>query len=264
VFQQVGNTGGLLNNQANFSYNQAPDVIFKAAYEPGFGHYEVFGIARFFRNRVYPNAIGTSTSALGAFTDETTGGGIGGNVRIPIVPKKLDFGFHVLAGDGVGRYGDSQLADVTLRPDGTLSPIRGGSALAGLEAHATSKLDLYAYYGGDYDEREIYSIAGGKFAGYGRPTNVTTGCGIEAAPAGGAGNSILTSSTSTPPNCSPDIRDMQEGTFGFWYDFYKGSKGRIRYGTQYSYFVKNTWQGTGGSPKAIDNMVWTSFRYYLP
>jgi hypothetical protein len=41
---------------------------------------------------------------------------------------------------------------------------------------------------------------------------------------------------------------------------------------QYSYLSKVGWSGTGGvaaggaaiSPKANDNMVWTSFRYYLP
>jgi hypothetical protein len=265
VYQQVGNTGGLYNNQANYSYGVAPDLIAKIALEPKYGHYEVFGIARFFRDRVYPNATATSTSGVGAFNDTRSGGGIGANARFPIIPKRLDLGFHILAGDGVGRYGDSTLADVTVRPDGTLSPIRGGSALAGLELHATPKLDLYAYYGGDYDARQIYSIAGGKFTGYGRPSNVTTGCGLEVAAATAtAGNNILASSTATPANCSPDTRALQEGSIGYWYDFYKGTKGRIRQSIQYSYFVKNTWAGTGGSPKAVDNMVWTAFRYYLP
>lgn len=263
VFQQVGNLGGLYNNQANYSYNVAPDLIFKAAFEPGFGHYEVFGIARFFRDRVYPNAIGASNSAAGAFTDTEPAGGLGANLRVPVIKKKLDFGFHVLAGDGVGRYGDSTLSDVTFRPGGTFSPIRGGSMLGGLEAHATSKLDLYAYYGGDYLERQLY-FDGGKEVGYGRTTNVTTGCGIEVAPAAAGGNQVLASATATPANCSPDTRLIQEGSIGYWYDFYKGAKGRFRQGIQYSYIEKNTWQGTGGSPKAIDNMIFTSFRYYLP
>lgn len=263
VFQQAGNLAGLYNNQANYSYNAAPDLIFKAAFEPGFGHYEVFGIARFFRDRVYPNAVGGSNSAAGAFTDTEPAGGLGANLRVPVIKKKLDFGFHVLAGDGVGRYGDATLSDVTFRPGGTFSPIRGGSMLAGLEAHATSKLDLYAYYGGDYLERQIY-FSGGKQVGYGRTTNVTTGCGIEIAPGAAGGNQILASATATPANCSPDTRLIQEGSLGYWYDFYKGAKGRFRQGIQYSYLEKNTWQGTGGSPKAIDNMIFTSFRYYLP
>ena len=267
TYQQVGNTGGLYNNQANYSYNLAPDMVFKAAFEPGWGHYEVFGIARFFRNRVYPNSNSTTATltGAGAFSDNRTGGGIGGNLRLPVLKnKKLDFALHLMAGDGLGRYTNTTLADVTLRPDGTLAPIRGGNALGGLELHATPKLDVYAYYGGDYAEREIYTISPGKFSGYGRPTNVTTGCGLEVAPAGGPGSVVLASATTTPSNCSPDNRAVQEGSLGYWYDFYRGAKGRLRQSIQYSYFVRNTWAGTGGSPKAVDNMVWTSFRYYLP
>lgn len=264
VFQQTGNLAGVYNNQANYSYNLAPDVIGKVAFEPGWGHYELFGIARFFRDRVYPNATGTSNSAVGAFNDTRTGGGLGANLRVPVIAKKLDFAFHILAGDGVGRYGDSTLADVTLRPDGTFAPIRGGSSLTSLEFHATPRLDLVAYYGIDYDQRQIYDLGGGKFVGYGRPTLATTGCNVEVAPAAAAGNSVLSSSTSTPSSCSPDIRDMQEATLGYWFDIYRGSRGRLRQAVQYSHFMKDTWRGTGGSPQANDNMVWTSFRYYLP
>jgi poly-beta-hydroxyalkanoate depolymerase len=31
-----------------------PDIIVKAAFEPGFGHYEIFGVMSRFRDRVYP------------------------------------------------------------------------------------------------------------------------------------------------------------------------------------------------------------------
>jgi len=36
-----------------YTVNKAPDLIFKAAADPGFGHYELFGIVSFFRDRVY-------------------------------------------------------------------------------------------------------------------------------------------------------------------------------------------------------------------
>ena len=52
-----GNSGGLYNPTANYSFNLAPDMIAKIAFEPGFGHYELFGIARFFRDRIYPNMV---------------------------------------------------------------------------------------------------------------------------------------------------------------------------------------------------------------
>ena len=278
TFQQAGNTGGLFNNggntsQQNYSYNYLPDFIFKAAFEPGYGHYEVFGIVREFRDRVFPNATtanaGTAASAVGAFNYTTTAGGIGGNARFAIVPKKLDLGFHILAGDGVGRYGDAGLADVTIRPTspfavaGTLSPIRGGSALVGLELHATPKLEVYAYYGGDYLERQLYNAAGS--AGYGRTSVNTFGCYVNTIAA--TGNNTPTASVgvaNNPANCSPDTRDISELSTGYWYDFYRGPKGRLRQGFQYSFLNKQTWQGVGGSPTANNNMVFTSFRYYLP
>ena len=272
IYQQAGNTGGLLNNggntaQQNYSYNYTPDFIFKAAFEPGFGHYEVFGILREFRDRVYPNATAanvatplTGASAAGAFNYSTTAGGIGFNARFPVVPKKLDFGFHFLGGDGVGRYGDATIADVTTRPDGTLSPIRGGSALAGLELHATPKLEVYGYYGGDYLQRQLYGATGN--IGYGILTANTSGCNVQSITAVGA--NTPTSTTNSIGACSPVTRDISEFSGGYWYDFYRGSKGRVRQGFQYSFLNKQTWRGTGGSPTANTNMVFTSFRYYLP
>ena len=269
TFQQAGNTGGLLNNggntaQQNYSYNYLPDFVFKAAFEPGYGHYEVFGLVREFRDRVFPSATaanaGTAASAVGAFNYTTTGGGIGGNARFAIIPKKLDLGFHILAGDGVGRYGDATLSDVTTRLDGTVAPIRGGSALAGLELHATPKLEVYAYYGGDYLERQLYNAAGS--AGYGRLTAATFGCNVATIAA--AGNNTPVASTTNPANCGPDTRDISEFSTGYWFDFYRGAHGRLRQGFQYSFLNKQTWRGNGGSPTANNNMVFTSFRYYQP
>jgi hypothetical protein len=58
---------------------------------------------------------------------------------------------------------------------------------------------------------------------------------------------------------------------GFWYKFYQGPKGGFRLGVQYSYFSKEGWSGNnnvsgaaGFAPKAVDNMIWTSIRYYIP
>ena len=39
-----GNTSGLYDPLGNYPYNEAPDFVFKAVFEPGFGHYEVFGL----------------------------------------------------------------------------------------------------------------------------------------------------------------------------------------------------------------------------
>jgi hypothetical protein len=287
IYQQAGNPGGLYNPTANYSYNYAPDLLAKAAYETTWGHFEVFGIGRFFRDRVFPNGPAPAgapqpptTSALGAFTSKTQGGGIGGNARVSLFAKNLTVGAHILAGDGMGRYSTTTLPDVTARPDGSLELLSGGSALGSLEWHATPRLDLYAYYGGEYAKRAYYAT--GSFivtpgptlgqpilTGYGAPTNVVSGCTTEVLPVASpnGGGQVPGPAAS----CNADNRNIQEGTFGYWFRFYKGTRGTLQQGLQYSYVVRHTWQGIGdpangitGSPKAIDNMFFTSFRYYLP
>lgn len=287
VYQQTGNPAGLYNPTANYSYNYAPDLIAKAAYETNWGHFELFGVGRFFRNRVYPNGpppAGASqpptVSAAGAYTTKTQGGGLGGNVRISTLANKLSFGAHILVGNGLGRYSTGSLPDATAHPDGSLELLSGGSALGSMEWHATPRLDFYAYYGGEYAKRAWYTTkytnttAGPTFGqpiltGYGAPTNIVSGCYVEVLPttsANGGGNV-----TGTASNCNADTRNLQEGTLGYWFRFYRGAHGTLQQGIQYSYAVRHTWQGIGdpnnnlpGSPKAIDNMWFTSFRYYLP
>ncbi len=101
--------------------------------------------------------------------------------------------------------------------------------------------------------------------GYGNVAANNSGCATEGVPL----NDFNPSSGS---NCAGDIRLIQEGTLGFWYKFYQGPKGRFQFGMQYSYITKNAWSGTGGVPtgglaigsKAVDNMIFTSLRYYIP
>ncbi|MGH9724159.1 MAG: hypothetical protein ACRD41_03750, partial [Candidatus Acidiferrales bacterium] len=274
----LGSGGGLYNATANYSFNATPDFIFKAAWEPGWGHYEVFGIVSSFRDRIFPCAETvapatcsgvTGPSGLGAFNDTRGGGGIGVNARAPLFAKHLDVGIHFLGGSGVGRYGTAGLPDATVRPDGTLALIRSYQGLGTLEWHATPKLDIYAYVGGEFDARAAYLTSSGKGYGYGSTFFNNYGCSTETAP---GGNYV----PGTLGNCTGDTRNIIEGTLGFWYRFYKGPKGTLQWGPQYSYVVRNTWSGVGtgtvngtvvntkGAPNGIDNMIFTSFRYYLP
>ncbi len=64
--------------------------------------------------------------------------------------KSLVIGAHALAGNGIGRYATSLLPDATAHPDGSLELLTGGSGLGSVEWHGSSRLDLYAYYGGEY------------------------------------------------------------------------------------------------------------------
>jgi hypothetical protein len=105
------------------------------------------------------------------------------------------------------------------------------------------------------------SITLNQFGGYGNFNANNSGCSKEGVPL----NQFNPSSGSA---CAGDIRLIQEATLGFWHKPYAGPKGRIQWGIQYSYIAKVGWSGTGGganvSPKAVDNMLWTSFRYYIP
>lgn len=259
----AGVGGGLYDSASNYSFNEAPDMIAKAVFEPGFGHYEVFGISRFFRDRIYPNAGATTPSSAGAYNDSTLGGGIGGGFRVEPFDKKLTIGLKGLYGMGVGRYGDSQIADITLRPDGQIAPLRAFSALATLEANPSKRLNIYSNYGGDYVYRRYF----GK-SGYGAPSTTMSGCNVEPVPAGT--NSAAGFNPSTPSNCKGNNKDVQEFTVGYWFNFYSGSRGKLRQGIQYSHFRRDLWSGDGGTTNpsggayGTDNGLWTSFRYYLP
>ncbi len=268
----AGVSGGLYNPSATYSFNSSPDFVFKAAAEPGFGHYEVFGVVRRFRDRVYPNATATTPSAVGAFNFATVTAGIGANARVSLFKKHLDVGAHFLGGDGMGRYGSSTLPDVTVNPDGTLVPLKSAQGLGTVEFH-NAKLDVYLNAGAEFVGRHFLLNSAGKTVGYGSPTADNSGCYTETVPGTPTSGQFPASSSGFLPgslaNCVANTRNVIEGTIGFWYRFYKGPKGTVQWGPQYSYFVRNTWSGLAGAsalgqPRGIENIFETSFRYILP
>jgi len=292
---QFGNGGGLYNATANYAYNRSPDLIFKAVFEPGFGHYEIFGVVSQFRDRVFPcvpitgttqqaqcPAESATTSGAGAFNDSRVGGGGGANARWNLFAKKVDLGVHFFGGSGIGRYGSVGLPDLTVRPNGTLVPLRNYQALGTLQFHPTPKLDVNLNVGGEYSDRAQYAktVGGALSDGYGLTTANNSGCETETLPITGPATNTNTGvptgvggSTGFIPgalgNCTGDTRNVIEGTIGFWYRFYKGPRGTIQYGMQYSNLIRNTWRGapsstTPAAPHSDNNMVFTSFRYYLP
>ena len=252
-FGNAGAAGGLNNPSANYTNQVAPDVLVKTSFEPGFGHYEVGGVARFFRDRYYPNG----TTAADAQNDTRLGGGLVANARFPVTTK-LDVGLHVVAGDGTGRYGVSLLPDITVRPDGTLSPLRNAQGLLSLELHPNKKLDVFGYAGSEYVQRTYYRSSTGTLVGYAPPTASNAGCNIEAVPTTGTGYAPGAST------CVGATRVLVQGSAGWVYRLYTGPAGRLQYGLAYSYLTRDGWTGVGGAPKATNNFVYTSFRYYIP
>jgi hypothetical protein len=234
----VSNPGGtLFDPNTAYSIDAAPDLIAKVAWDPGFGHYELYGVARFFRDRAdHRNR-----------TD--IGGGVGAAASVPVIPKLLDFQLSGLVGQGVGRYGAGQLPDVTFGADGSIHPLTAYSIMAGLIGHPDSSLDIYLYGGVEHADR-WYQNAGASHYGYGNPALDNSGCFVE----GGT--------------CIANTRDIVEGTVGFWWKFYQGDFGSVRWGMQLEYAGRNIWSGTSGGPgrpgdgTTDDASLITSFRYY--
>ncbi|MGA9354080.1 MAG: hypothetical protein WBV46_10350 [Terriglobales bacterium] len=273
----IGESGATssYNSLSTYSFNPSPDIIAKVAFDPGFGHYEAYGLVNRFSDRVFPcvefvsgNPICTATgatSATGAFNTSKEGGGVGVSARWTI-RNRFVFGLKGFGGSGVGRYAPGGLPDAAINADGTLHLIKNLHGLGTLEWKG-KKLTVYSYGGVEYAARtfDFDSIAG-KNVGYGAPTFNNSGCYTEVAPGSGG---FSPGGTGT---CTGDTRALIEGTLGFWYKFYTGPKGTFQYGTQFSYVTRNTWSGNGGlaagapglQPNGLDGMVFTSFRYYLP
>ena len=270
---------GVGSNLANYSFNPSPDLIAKLVFEPGFGHYEVFGLYDRFRDRIFPCGEVASTTtlcggstvagpnALGAFNSSKNGGGMGANARWTFAHKHIDFGLHGFGGSGVGRYGTGGLPDTSIHANGTFDLVRSLQGLTTLEWHGP-KLDVYLNAGAEYAGRAAdFDPISKKYVGYGSPLFSNAGCYTEVAPASGTGFF-----PASPASCTSQTRALIEGTAGFWYRFYTGPKGRFQFGAQYSYVTRQTWSGVGPSgagfpgvtPEGLDGMVFTSFRYYLP
>jgi Skp family chaperone for outer membrane proteins len=339
----VYNTITANTNITNISFNYAPDIIVKLAFDPGWGHYEIVGIGRFAHELVFPGVTQNSvkyggvtdiegnvngngaapgyvipkSTTANSYIDTINLGGIAGSFRVPI-GKTVSFGTKVLYGPGVGRYGATTLSDVTENASGDLRAIHNTSGLVTLEANPNARLSLYLDYGIDYAAREDYaatsltlgnptatfcSTVAGVFTctasptatnfagtggawgshfttaqamtaiGYGsRWASASATCSTQATPGYASGSVGYTGIAGS--GCGNNTRDLQEITGGWWYDIYKGDRGRFRQGFQYGYAVREGWSGGGsGAPpiitnlngaKGIDNMFWTSLRYYMP
>jgi len=227
------------------STNMSPDLVVKVAYDPSFGHFELKAVGRSFRDR---NDAKTPFK-----TNVSYGGGIGGGFVVPVIKNKLDFIADVLSGAGIGRYGVTSGADVTVRPsDNKLVPIRSTHMVSGFEWQATKKLTAYLYGGGEYYQREAYVGSGNTAAGYGSPLLNNSTCYTEV-----VGTAIS--------SCPAQNRVVLVASPGLIYRIYRGPYGTMQLGTSYEFTERHTWQGLHGlAPVGRDNIIYNDFRYYLP
>jgi hypothetical protein len=313
-FAGTGQNGGLYNAGAavaagngastaaitTYANNVAPDFIVKFAYDNPFFHGEVGGIARFLRDYYYPVTTITCASAAcsgatyagtptynygGTYTSHTsTGGGAFASARAyigaPGTYPAVEVAVQGMAGTGTGRYGSAQLADATLRPDETLEPIRNYHGLMSLESHWSPKFDVFAYYGGEYAQRTVYTVVATANTatnldaglpinqiGYGIPENSNVGCYALPSYSGTAGTAGSISASGT---CQAPTKYIQEGMIGFQFRPITSPKyGRLQYSVTYSILNRQIWAGTSSastppSPRAQDSMIHVQMRYYIP
>jgi hypothetical protein len=236
-FVNVNNAGGAgFAPTVNYSSEVAPDIVAKVAWDPGYGHYELYGVARFPHDRVDHVGGGGGRTKLA--------GGVGAGVVVPIIPSKLDFRASFLAGYGIGRYGTGQLPDATIAPDGSPVPIPEIQAMIGLVGHPIPSVDLYTYVGTEQAGKAAFTVAG-KGYGYGSPLFVNSGCDVELSPLA----------------CTGNTSGITQGTIGGWWRFLHGNFGTMELGAQYSYTRRQAFQGVGGAPSTDENTVMMSFRY---
>ncbi|RDS79861.1 hypothetical protein DWU98_15575 [Dyella monticola] len=239
--------GSLYDTLNSVSLNEIPDVIVKFAADPGWGHYELFGISRQFTTRVTPTAADGGPAATSNQTAH--GGGFGFGMVLPLVPKVLDLQLSGMDGKGIGRYGTAGLNDITYTSSGAPRPLKENMALATLTWHASDSLDVYAAGGREQEDSYLGTGANGLPFGYG------------AAALGYNNSQCLVYGAAS--DCTGQTRQVAEQTIGFWWKFYQGKFGRVQFGTQFSHVTRQLFtDAKGNAPTAPDNMFFTSFRYY--
>jgi len=228
----------------NITADYVPDLVGKLAFEPGWGHYEVMALARWFRSRY------TVTGQQGNRISH--GYGYGGSMLLPLVPKTLDFQASFLAGQGIGRYGSAGEPDATVNPvDGSLAPLHGYHALAGFVVHPAPAWTFMAYAGVEHVGARSYEIASGLATpalygyGYGDPLFSNAGCETEGASA-----------------CAANTSSIKSATLGGWWKLYAGQLGNMQIGLSDTYIRREIFTGVGGDPRTNINIALLSFRYY--
>lgn len=241
-------TAGASNAYAsttNVTTDYLPDLVAKAAADPGWGHYEIFGLTRWFRSRYI---------ATGEHDNQVTHGyGVGGSALLPLVPRLLEFQASFLTGTGIGRYGSTGEPDATVNPiTGALAPLRGYHVLSGLILHPGAAWTLFAYGGTEHVGNRSYDVASGPSDsavlygyGYGNPLFSNAGCETE-----GVGT------------CTANTATIRSATLGAWWKFYTGALGNMQLGATDTYLRRSIFAGVGGNPSTNMNIALLSFRYY--
>jgi hypothetical protein len=228
-------SGAFAGSAATYSNNTYPDFVAKVAYEPGWGHFEAYDLIRVFKNSIVGGGAVNN--------NETVTNAVGGGIILPLIPNQVNLQVSGLYGKGIGRYGSGQLSDVTQDSNNDIEPLTEGQLLAGVTYDPTSEWNFYGYYGIEEAQRKDLAV-GTKGYGY--------------------GSSLLNTNVGNTASSSfnGQIQRVDQITAGAWWKFFQGRFGKMQAGLQYSYTEDKYFSGTAGAPKATDNMVFASLRYY--
>jgi uncharacterized coiled-coil protein SlyX len=210
--------------------NLHPDVIPKVTYDGHAGthalHLEGVGLFRTFRTY--------NPLTLKHFTASAGGVSINGNIALS---KTLTYFADSFASDGGGRYSYGLGPDLTVRPDGSPSPIKSATLLSGFEYKAGSNLLLYSYYGAGYFQRNFAQDRAGVFSGFGYPGSP------------GSANRVV-----------------EEATFGTIRTIWKDPQyGALQVNSLFSYLTRSPWYAAPHQPRSAHlGQIYIDMRYVLP
>jgi hypothetical protein len=153
------------------------------------------------------------------------------------VKKGVRWVLDGFASDGAGRYIGGLAPDVTVRADGSISPIHSYSWVSGFELAPNKATGLYFYYSGLYAQKNATLNSDGTCCvGFGFP---------------GASNAA--------------DRLIEEATGGYSRVLWKYENlGSVQWGLQYAHVWVYPWAAGKGPNSANTNMVFSQLRYNLP
>ena len=188
---------------------------------------KLFGLQRFFADEVSTLACANSWCQKVNF-----GWGVGGSALLPVIPKYLDLQGSVMTGQGTGRYGSSQLADVTIGPDGSLTAAADHCKfLRRRRRPSVARARRLRLLRPGTDPVPISGPSPPRKAVMATRRYVNNGC-LNAGP----GFRRRRLQHGDPRHaCTANVQRTQEFTIGFWQNIYKGDVGRFTFGAQYEY-----------------------------
>ncbi|MFA4846287.1 MAG: hypothetical protein WC654_07070, partial [Patescibacteria group bacterium] len=213
------------------SSGYAPDLIGKVSYDNAtFGHYEAFGMSRFFTSTLKNQTIAYQN-------DNEVGYGVGVSAYVPLIAKKLELHANFMTGKGIGRYGVVAMPDFSYTANGQIKLIEQMIGMVGLIGHPTPTLDAYLYVGAEKAMRQ----------------NNVNGYGV------GVSNANCYALAPTTA-CAGVTESVWTIAPGIWNTVYKGDYGNLKVGAQYSLSRRDAFSDTK-QPHAFENIGLVSFRY---